>query len=139
MIAQPKFSAPPPRHVERIRTATKRRTRRNRRRVHRPLFAVLTLAVVVVLPLLGYVTLTANLTSLNYALSRAERDRSKLAEESQRLDNKIVQLKSEDRLAAIAVRLKMHDPHVYAVVRVPEPRVQPEPPGIALFSWISGR
>ncbi|BDE07937.1 hypothetical protein WPS_32130 [Vulcanimicrobium alpinum] len=138
MIAQPKH-VEPPRHVERVRAATKRRVRRSKRRVHRPLFAVLALAVAALLPLLGYVTLTASITSQSYAVSRAQRERAALAEESQRLENTIARLKSPERLAQLAVQLKMHDPRVYAVVPVPLPHARPQPSGLALFSWISGR
>lgn len=138
MIAQPRF-AEPPRHVERVRTATKRRVRRSRRRSHRPVFAVLTLAVLILVPLLGYVTLTANLTSLSYARSRAEHDRSTLIEESQQLDDKIAHLRSPERLAQLAAQLKMHDPHVYAVVSLPAPKVQSKATGIAFFGWITDR
>ena len=136
MIAQPKF-APPPRHVERIRTATQRRVRRSRRRVHRPVFAVIVLASIVLVMLLVYVSFTSNITSLNYAVSRTQHERTALIEESQRLDEKISRLRSPERLAGIAAQLKMTDPHVYAVVPVPEPKVQPRPHGIAFFGWIA--
>ncbi|MEO7039088.1 MAG: hypothetical protein ABI186_03560 [Candidatus Elarobacter sp.] len=126
--------------VERIRHATLRRTRRTRRRMHKPVLAVLTLAIAMFLPLLGYVALTSNLTSLNYALARADRDRTALVEESQRLDDRIARLKSPDRLAAVATGLKMHDPQVYAVVTLPETTVQPRPTGLAFFSgWFTNR
>lgn len=136
MIAQAKL-APPPRHVDRIRTATKRRVRRTRRRVHRPVFAVIMLASVVLVALLAYVTCTSNITSLNYAVSRTHHERTALIEESQRLDDSIARLRSPERLAAIAAQLKMTDPHVYAVVPVPEPKLQPKPHGIAFFGWIA--
>ena len=139
MIAQRRLAPEPPRRVERVRIATRRRARRTRRRLHAPVRAVLTLAVLIILPLLLYVTLTANLTALNYSLARAERERITLAEESQRLDDRIARLQSPERLAAIATALKLHDPHVYAVVRIPEPKAQPKPTGLALIgTWLSG-
>jgi hypothetical protein len=138
MIAQPKVVAPP-RHVERVRRATKRRVRRTRARVHRPVLAVLTLAVLALMPLLGYVKLTSDLTSMNYALASTERDRTLLLDDSQRLDDKIARLKSQEHLAQLAVQLKMHDPHVYAIVQLPVPKVQPKPTGIAFFGWITRR
>jgi len=125
--------------IERVRTATQRRTRRTRRRLHAPVHAVVTLAIVLLVPLLGYVTLTANLTSLNYSLARAERDRTALLGDMQRRDEQIARLESPDRLAAVAAALGMHDPHVYAVVRVPAPKPQPKPTGLALFAWFSAR
>ncbi len=97
------------------------------------------LAVIALIPLLGYVTLTARLTSLNYALVRSDRERTVLAEETQRLDERIARLQSPDRLAALAAKLRLHDPHVYAVVRVPEPKPLPRPSGFALFAWFSSK
>ena len=136
MIAQPS-TAPPPRHAEQIRSATKRRVRRSRRRVHRPVFAVIMLASVVLVALLAYVTCTANITSLNYAVSRTQHERAALIEDSQRLDDRIARLKSPERLAQLAAQLRMTDPHVYAVVAVPEPKLQPQARGIAFFGWIA--
>jgi hypothetical protein len=130
-----------PRQAERVRTAAQRRVRRTRRRMHKPVFAVLTLAFAVLVPLLAYVTLTANITSLTYAVARADRDRTALADDTQRLDERIVRLQSPDRLAALAAKLKMHDPHVYAVVVLPEPKAeQPRPAGLAfLGGWFGSR
>ncbi len=124
-------------YVERKRV---RRARRNRRRLHRPVVAVMALVCALLVPLLGYVTLTANLTALNYQLARESRTKTALLEETQRLDDRIVRLESSERLANLAAVLKMHDPHVYAVVRVPEPpKAQPRPTGFALLgSWFSG-
>jgi hypothetical protein len=138
VIAPQRIVAEPPRRVERIRTATQRRTRRARRRFHAPALAVIGLAVAVLLPLLAYVTLCAEVTSLSFALARTEHDRSALADQSQRLDDQIARLESPDRLSALAAKLHLHDPHVYAVVRIPEPKVQPSPSGLAFFGWISG-
>ncbi|HEV3086224.1 MAG TPA: hypothetical protein VGX96_03280 [Candidatus Elarobacter sp.] len=137
---EPQRTAPELRRIDRVRHATKRRTRRTRRRMHRPVLAVVTLAIAVLVPLLAYVALTASLTSLNYALSRAEHDRTALVEETQRLDERLARLQSPERLAALAAKLKLHDPHVYAVVRVPEPKPpQPKPTGLAfLGSWFNG-
>jgi hypothetical protein len=138
MIAQPKVAAPP-RHVERVRRATKRRVRRTRARSHRPVVAVLTLALLAFVPLLAYVKLTSDLTSMNYALASTERERTLLLDDSQRLEDTIARLKSPERLAQLATQLKMHDPHVYAIVQLPVPKIQPKPTGIAFFGWITRR
>ncbi len=137
MIAAQRVVAEP--RIERARTATRQRTRRTRRRLHAPVHAVVTLAIVLLVPLLGYVTLTANLTSLNYSLARAERDRTALLGDAQRRDEQIARLESPDRLAAVAGALQMHDPHVYAVVRILEPKPQPKPAGLAVFAWFNAR
>ena len=138
IAAQPQPAAPELRRIDRVRHATKRRARRTRRRMHRPAYAVITLAIAVLVPLLAYVTLTANITSLNFALAHASHDRAQLLEDSQRLDDRIARLQSPERLATLAAALKLHDPHVYAVVRVPEPKAQPRPTGLAFFgTWFS--
>ncbi len=99
-------------------------------------------ACAILVPLLAYVMLTANLTSLNYALARATHDKH-------RAGRRDAAARRSHRAADVAraagrrspAALKMHDPHVYAVVRVPEPKpAQPRPTGIAfLGSWLSGR
>jgi hypothetical protein len=122
-----------------VRAATIRRVRRTRRRMRAPVLALLTLTIAALVPLLAYVKLTANLTSLNYALVRTDLERTALLEDTQRLDERIARLQSPDRLAALAGKLKLHDPHVYAVVRVPEPKPQPRPTGFALFAWFSSK
>ncbi len=137
MIAAQRAPLPEPRRFIYVRAATQQRVRRTRRRMRAPVFALLTLTLVALIPLLGYVKLTANLTSLNYALVRTDNERIALLEETQRLDEKIARLQSPDRLAALAAKLKLHDPHVYAVVRVPEAKRQPRPAGFALFAWFS--
>jgi cell division protein FtsL len=139
VLAQPQLQprlVPSP-YVTRKRV---RRARRNRRKLHRPVALVFTLVCAVLVPLLAYVTLTANLTSLNYALARETHEKTALVEETQRLDDRIVQLTSAERLANLATGLKMHDPHVYAVVSVPQAKPpQPRPTGFALLgSWFNG-
>jgi hypothetical protein len=137
VIAAQRVTAEP--RIERVRTATKQRTRRTRRRLHAPVHAVVTLAILLLVPLLGYVTLTANLTSMNDTLARAERDRTALLGDVQRRDERIARLQSPDRLAAVAAALGMHDPHVYAVVRIVDPKPQPKPAGLAVFAWFNAR
>jgi hypothetical protein len=127
-------TAPPPRQVERVRSATRRRSRRNRRALHAPVRGVIALTLAIFLPLIGYVWLTANVTSMSYALARTERERIALVEETQRADDRIARLTSPDRLEAIAGVLKMHDPSVYAVVMVPVAKPPPHPAGIAFFA-----
>jgi cell division protein FtsB len=138
VIAPQRIVQEPPRRVERSRIATKRRARHARRRSHAPVAAVLAVVVAVLLPLMGYVALCANVTSLSFALARTEHERNTLVDETQRLDDRIARLESPDRLAALAATLHLHDPHVYAVVRLPAPKVQPSPSGLAFFGWISG-
>ena len=139
MIAAQRAPLPEPRRIVYVRAATIQRVRRTRRRMRAPVLALVTLTIAALVPLLAYVTLTANLTSLNYALTRTDRERTALLEDTQRLDERIARLQSPDRLAALAGKLKLHDPHVYAVVRVPEAKPQPRPTGFALFAWFSSK
>jgi cell division protein FtsL len=138
-VIAPQRVAVPPRHVERASRATKRRKRRSRVRVHRPGLLVLALVAVMLVPLLAYVKLTSDLTSMNYALASARSERTTLLDQTQRLDDTIARLSSNERLAQLATQLKMHDPHVYAVVNLPAPNAQPKPSGIAFFGWITHR
>jgi hypothetical protein len=110
---------PPARAVERGRTATRRRFRRAQRRTYAAFFRVSGAAVALMLPLMLYVMLTANLTSLNYKLARVQSEKAELLAQTMRQDDRIAKLESRERLAALAVRLHMHDPQVYAVVALP--------------------
>jgi hypothetical protein len=88
---------------------------------------------VVLVPVMIYVLLMGNLTALNYSLANATQQKAALVEETMRLDDRIAQLQSRDRLADVAARLHMHDPGVYAVVEVPRPVVAPPSNGIAFL------
>jgi hypothetical protein len=128
----------PPRHAERARYATRRRARRARRRLNRPVFVVVSLAVIAMMMMLAYVGLTAAVTSQTYRVAQAQRERAALVADALQNDEAIAQLQSPERLAAIAAKLHMHDPHVYAVVRLPDPKPRPKPTGLAFFGgWLS--
>ena len=133
---------PHPRHVERGRSATRRRFRRAHQRNYAAFLRVGLVAALFVLPLMLYVMLTANLTSLNYKLARVEAQKLGLQAETMRQDDRIAKLESRERLAALAAKLNMHDPRVYAVVSLPQPQRAPAPThGIALLGamnqWLS--
>jgi len=134
VIAAQRAPLPPPRQIERARTATRRRSRRARRRLHAPVQAVFALTLAAFVPLIAYVWLTANVTSLTYALARADREKVALLEDSQRAEDRIARLTSPDRLAALAAAMRMHDANVYAVVTVPVAKPKPPPTGIAFFA-----
>jgi hypothetical protein len=123
--------------AERSRDATRRRFARAQRRGYLAFLRVAAVVAVLVLPLMLYVTLTANLTSLNYALTRAQAEKTELLAQTMRQDDRIAKLESRERLAALAARLKMHDPQIYAVVALPAAYREPEPTrGIALLGAI---
>lgn len=90
------------------------------------------------LVIMAYVASTANLTSLSYKAARAGVERETLQAEIARLDDRVSQLQSPERLAAIAAKLGMRDPHRYAVVRLPqEPLVAGAPRHVAILSTVS--
>jgi cell division protein FtsL len=72
---------------------------------------------------MSYVSLLSNATSLTYQLDKAHRSRDALQEQTARLDDRIAQASSEERLAAIAAKLQMHDAQTFAVVHVEQPIV----------------
>src|ERR1022692_3095147 len=122
-----------PRVQVRARDAARRRSRRTRLQGYTMLARIATVFAVVLVPVMIYVLLMGNLTALNYSLAHATQQKSALVEETMRLDDRIAQLQSRERLADLAVRLHMHDPHVYAVVDVPGPVVAPPSNGIAFL------
>jgi len=78
---------------------------------------------VVLCGVMFYVMLMANLTSLNYSVSRADRQRASLQAETARLDDRLAALRSDDRLAKLAAQLHMREPQQFAMVTLP-----PAPP-----------
>jgi hypothetical protein len=134
MIAPQRIVEAP--RVDRPRKPVRRRARRARRVVHAPGVVVIALVVALLVPLLAYVTLTANLTSLSYAIAREDRERAALVDETQRYDDRIARLESPERLASLAAQLKMHDPHVYAVIALPKPKVEHQQSGFAFLGWL---
>lgn len=133
---------PPRRNVERGRNATQRRLSRARRRGYAAFARVAATLAVIVLPIMLYVMLTANITSLSYKLAHVQERKTALLAQTMRQEDRIAKLESRERLAAIAASLHMHDPHAYAVVTLSEPpRVATTPRGVALIGvmnqWLS--
>ncbi|GAC1415174.1 MAG: hypothetical protein NVSMB64_25440 [Candidatus Velthaea sp.] len=137
MIAPKALPRAPARSLERVRTATRRRARRAQRRGYAAFAQVLGVVAFIAIPVMVYVMLTANLTSLNYSLAKAERQKAQMQEASLRLDDRIAHLESRERLAAMAALLKMHDPHIYAVVELPSLQPKPAPHGIAFLGAVN--
>ena len=119
------------------RTATANR-RSHRRRVRYAFLARLVKTVsLVTVVVFAYLALMANVTRMNYELTKNARTQAKLAGETARLDDQIARLESRERLAAIAAELGMRDPQTFAQVTLPPVTAQaPTPNGIALLSWL---
>jgi cell division protein FtsL len=117
-MAQPK---PQPRisNPRSARTATQNRIVKNTRVRYDGIIRIAGVLAVLLLGMMTYVMLLSNATSLTYALAKAQHQRDSLQEQTARLDDRIAQMSSEERLAAIAAKLDMHDPQSYALVRLP--------------------
>ena len=124
---------PQPRVYENAREAARKRGRRTKMQGYSMLARIATIFAVLLVPVMIYVLLMGNLTALNYSLAHATQQKIDLQEETMRLDDRIAQLQSRERLAALANKLHFHDPHVYAVVEVPGPVAAPPANGIAFL------
>jgi hypothetical protein len=122
MIAQPRENPRP--RISNVRTAkhaTQRRVSRAARARYSALLRFCAVLAVGLTLVMAYVTLTARLTSLNYAVAKAQHERTELQMETARLDDKLAALRSDDRLAHVAAQLHMRDPQQFAIVNLPAP------------------
>lgn len=120
-------------HV-RAREAARRRGRRTRLQHYAMPARIALIFAVVLVPVMIYVLLMGNLTALNYSLAQVTEQKSALVDETNRLDDRIAQLESRERLSVLATRLHMReDPKAFAVVDVPNPTAAPPSNGIAFL------
>ena len=122
MLAQPLREEKP--RISNARTAknaTQRRVSRAARARYSGLMKFCGVLAIGLTLVMGYVTLTARLTSLNYAVARAQRERAELQAQTAQLDERLAALRSDDRLARVAAQLHMSDPQQFAIVTLPEP------------------
>lgn len=108
-----------PRRVRRPGDAARLRQARARRRRYRGPAQICAALCGLLILVMAYLGLMGNLTALSDRIARAAAERSVLQEQSLRLDDQIARLKSRERLAQIATKLKLQQPSVYAVVTVP--------------------
>lgn len=139
MLAQPRPTPrPAPKtNVRTAKNATQRRVSRAARGRYAGLLRFCGVLAVGLTLVMGYVTLTARLTSLNYAVARAERERATLQAETARLDDQLAALRSDDRLARVAAQLHMSDPQQFAIVTLPPPMRQQDRSHIAFLSGLA--
>jgi cell division protein FtsL len=129
---------------DRPRKSAQRRHARTRRTRYVAAIRVLGTLTIVVALVMSYLALMANLTSLNYRIGRASEQRAALQEETMRLDDRIAHLESRERLAELAMKMGMQEPHIYAVVSPDDakPANKTGPGGIALLGsvadWLKG-
>lgn len=123
--------------IRTARNATQQRVSRKARARYSTLLQFCAVLAVLLCGVMLYVTLTARLTSLNYAVAKAERERTALQAETARLDDQLSGLKSDDRLARVAAKLHMQDPQQFAMVSLPAP-VHEAPSRLAFFAGLAG-
>jgi cell division protein FtsL len=114
------------------------RRRRGRRTLSRYLLLARIVVTVSVLTIaIGiYLALMANVTRMNYELTKNARAEARLADESARLEDEIAHLGSRERLAGIAAKLGMRDSQTFAQVSLPAPGSAAKPTGIAFLPWL---
>jgi len=119
------------------RTATQTRIVKTTRARYRGIVQILVGLGITLILLMAYVMLLSNATSLSYTLDKAHRQRDELQELTARLDGRIAQAESEERLAAIATKLKMRDPQTFALVRLDQETVAKSkiPVVDAILAW----
>jgi hypothetical protein len=91
---------------------------------------VLTLAVVF------YLGLMANVTRMNYALTKAAREKTRLVDATSRLDDRIARLESREHLDALARRLGMRESQTFIAIVVPPEHHGEAPHGLAFLTWL---
>jgi cell division protein FtsL len=112
------------------RTAAQARRRRAIRAKHRVLAFILIGLTAATLFLLSSLWLMAGAQRLSYDLEKLHKTAVGLRDQSARYEDRIAQLESRDRLAAIAERLGMSDPRRFAVATVPP---EEKPRGLAFL------
>jgi cell division protein FtsL len=140
-MVEPSTLRAPQREKIRVRTArqaTQQRVSRKARARYSSLLQFCAALAVVLFGVMLYVTLTARLTSLNYAVAKAQRERATLQAETSRLDDQLASLKSDDRLAHVAATLHMQDPAQFAMVSLPAPKRVEPPSRLAFFTGLAG-
>ena len=127
--------------VNNVRTAKQATQRRRAHTVRSRYAAIWRFSVLLVAGLavvMLYVMGTARVTSLNYAVARAERERAQLQSDTLRLDDQLAQLRSEQRLAAVAAKLQMREPQEFALVKLPVRHAKADGSHVAFLSTITG-
>jgi uncharacterized glyoxalase superfamily metalloenzyme YdcJ len=123
-MAQPKPQQEPRiRNPRSARTATQTRIVKNTRARYGSIVRIVAGLAITLAGVMTYLGLLSNATTLSYALAKAQHKRDALQEQTSRLDDRIAQMSSEERLAAIATKLHMRDPQTFAIVRMEPPPV----------------
>jgi hypothetical protein len=116
------------------RTAVRRRRARTRRERYSGLSRVFSTIVVLVLVVTVYLALMANVTRMNYELTRLAQQRAQLLDETAAGDQAIASAESIERLRADAKALHMREWQTFAIVDLPQDPPKPSG-GIAFLGW----
>jgi ABC-type Fe3+ transport system permease subunit len=118
------------------RGAVSRRRARTRQLRNAGFARLFTSAFVVTLAVVLYLGLMANVTRMNYGLTKAAREKTQLVDATSRLDDRIARLESREHLDALARRLGMRESQTFMAIVVP-PEHHGEPPhGLAFLTWL---
>lgn len=128
MTAHALATAPRARNVRMARAATQRRIVAKQRSRYAAMRTVTLCIVAVMLVLFAEVLLAANITGLSYAVDRAHEQRAALEMQTERLDDQIAGLTSDDRLAAVAAELGMVQPQRFVRISLQTPAREPAQP-----------
>ncbi|MGH7716603.1 MAG: hypothetical protein ACREML_11475 [Vulcanimicrobiaceae bacterium] len=129
-------AAPAPFQRPRVPKHGRYRRRRSLLRHYGSTARILCIVALVLAPVMVYVMLTSNLTSMNYALATAQAQRTQLQGDVQRLDDQIAHLESRERLAQVAAKLGMHDPTRFEIVTLAPPVHDERTGGLAFLGWL---
>jgi cell division protein FtsL len=128
---------PSPRVGTRTGRAAVRRRRVLRARSRYAILVRIVATVTLLTVLIGvYLALMANVTRMNFELSKNAGTEAKLAGDSARLEDEISRLASRERLAGIATKLGMHEPDTFAQVTLPAAHAAGERSGVAFLPWL---
>jgi len=109
------YRAQPERRPRTARNAAQTRRKRSVSLRYRSIVRIVGTLGVVTLMVVGYLWLMANVTKMNYEYAKATHERTRLLDQTSRLDDQIAHLESRERLAAIAAKLGMTEPARFGV------------------------
>jgi hypothetical protein len=118
------------------RTAVRRRRSLRKRSRYLVLGRIVVTVSLLTLTIGVYLALMANVTRMNYELSKNARTEARLTDESARLEDEISRMGSRERLAGIAARLGMRESQSFAQVSLPAQQPASTSHGIAFLSWL---
>jgi ABC-type Fe3+ transport system permease subunit len=118
------------------RAAVVRRRARSQRERYRGLATIVGGISTLVLVVVVYLGLMANVTRMNYELANLADQRATLLDETAANDDAIASASSDERLERAARRLGMHEPQRFAAVTLPQTTAPSAPHGVAFLGWL---